>query len=161
VVCVTARSFILGSVAILILLTSSGCYTVFQKGAFDGKPEAAVSSEAGSEFSGDMAFMTCGNDRWSYYLFCPWWEESIFLSELFASEDAEVEEEAVEGEEPVIIVIEPPPIEHIIVIPTIPVSVSDNSNSNDTPPTTPPAPDPPEKPRPTKPSQQTGPGGRR
>jgi hypothetical protein len=70
---------ILVPVLLILVLSTNGCYTVFHKGAFDSKPSEEIDVEATGEFSGDLAFHGCTHERWSHYIFCPWWKQSIFL----------------------------------------------------------------------------------
>ena len=92
-----AKWFSLCSVALIALLTTSGCYTVFQKKTVDGKPPAVITDEVIGEYSGDMTFHSYTHERWTHYLLCPWWEESIF-SRSRRSEDEDVAEPVADEE---------------------------------------------------------------
>jgi len=172
VVRVTAKSLILGSVAIMILSVTSGCYTVFQKKTLDGKPHPEITAEAEDRFSGDVAFRNYTHERWSHYLVCPWWEESIFLSKSPPDEDPdelEVEERIVGDEEPVLIIVDPPVLEHIIRVPSMPASSPDAEDAdarykstdedNESAPQAEPSGN--DEPKPGKPSRRDRTGGRR
>ncbi len=72
------RAFVLRSIAALILLSVSGCYTVFRTQTLDGRIPAGVSERELDESSSDMAFDTYEHERWRFYLSCPWWYQSIW-----------------------------------------------------------------------------------
>ncbi len=121
----TAKSFVLGSVALMILSVTSGCYTVFQKKTIDGKPPPEITAETEGQFSGSAMLGTCTYERWDYYLLHPWWEESIFVDMLWQDQDpndAEIGNEIVEDGGTVVIFVEPPFVEHIIRVPGTPNS---------------------------------------
>lgn len=72
----TAKLLVICSVTILILMNLTGCYTVFRTADVAGEYKDTSNS---SEYSGDIVFSSYENDRWSWYLTRPWWEESLFL----------------------------------------------------------------------------------
>jgi hypothetical protein len=130
---VTAKSLVLGFVAIMILSVTSGCYTVFQKATIDGKPPAVVTAETEGQFSGSVMLGICNCERWEYYFLRPWWEESIFVDMLRPDQDpndAEIGEETTEGDGPVVIFVEPPFVEHVIRVPGTPNSSPNAEDTN-------------------------------
>lgn len=64
-------------------MSLNGCYTVFRTGDLAGKhdtPEEMVAHDrSGIDYSGDVAFSGYEDDRWTYYLRTPWWEQSLLL----------------------------------------------------------------------------------
>gem|GEM_PF-2700312 len=130
----TAKSLVLGSVAILVLSVTSGCYTVFQKTTLDGNPPPGITAQTEGQFSGSVMPGTGSGERWDYYFLHPWWEESIFVDMIWPDQypnDSESDEEMIEGDGPVIIFVEPPFVEHVITLPGIPNS-SPSAGDTDT-----------------------------
>ncbi len=128
----TAKSLVLGSVAIMILSVTSGCYTVFQKNILDGKPPSEITAETEGQFNGSITWSSCTCERWDYYFLHPWWEESIFVDMLWPDQDpddVEIGNEIVDDDGPVVIFVEPPFVEHIIRIPMPP---NPSPNAEDT-----------------------------
>lgn len=117
----TVKNLILCSVSMAIILTTGGCYTVFRTTSLDVEPPAEESSEIHYQFGGDIAFDNYTHDRWVYYLFCPWWEESIFLQ--WVDDEADNDEPTEYTGETEVIYGPPPTVEHIIIVPTTPALV--------------------------------------
>jgi hypothetical protein len=116
---VTARNLILCSVSIAMIFLTSGCYTVFRSASVEIEPPEEDSAIDYYEFGGDIAFDSYTNDRWVYYLFCPWWEESVFL--MWAGDDADDIEGSTEYTGETEVIYGPPPtVEHIIIVPSTP-----------------------------------------
>lgn len=87
---VKARSLVLCSVLIFFLITLNGCYTVFRRGTLDGKPPAGITEREEGSSSVDVAFESYEQERWRYYLSCPWWYQSIwFESAMYGHDEAE------------------------------------------------------------------------
>ncbi len=115
----TVRNLILCSVSIAMILTTGGCYTVFSTTSLEVEPSAEESADVYYEFGGDIAFDNYTHDRWVYYLFCPWWEESVFLN--WVDDDAAENDDATEYTGETEVIYGPPPtVEHIIIVPTTP-----------------------------------------
>lgn len=130
----TAKSLVLGSVAIMILSVTSGCYTVFQKKTIDGKPPPEITTETEGQFNGSAMLGTRTYERWDYYFLHPWWEESIFVDVFWPDQDpddAEIGIEIVEDGGPVVVFVEPPFYELIIRVPGTPNS-SPGAEDSDT-----------------------------
>lgn len=115
----TVRNLILCSISLVMILTTGGCYTVFRTTSLDVEPPAEESANIHYQFGGDIAFDNYTHDRWVYYLFCPWWEESVFL--MWVDDEASETEGPTEYSGETEVIYGPPPtVEHIIIVPTTP-----------------------------------------
>ncbi len=72
------KSLLLCSIAILTLISLNGSFTVFRTQTFDGKVPPGISERELDESTSDIAFDTYQNEKWRFYLACPWWYKSIW-----------------------------------------------------------------------------------
>ena len=121
------KNLVLCSIAVLILLATNGCYTVFRHKTFDGKPPENMSVRTMDSFSGDIAFKSCQYGRWTYYLTNPWWHESLWTSNDTDDESVESDEneEMISGGQ----AIDIPPLAPQAIAHPIPISGTPNPSS--------------------------------